>query len=59
VLDWADKVLVMYVKRITQHTGERFLEKIENLHIDDIYQYMQAEILEKLRSSNQLKFINQ
>ena len=49
----------MHVERITQHTGECYLVKIEILNIDDIYQYMQAEFIEKLTSSTQLQFIKE
>jgi predicted protein tyrosine phosphatase len=60
LLDWADKVFVMesmHLERITQNTGEHFLGKIEILDIDDVYQYMQVELLEKLKSNKRLNFI--
>jgi predicted protein tyrosine phosphatase len=61
LLDWAEKVFVMepqHIERITEHVGERYLAKIEILHIDDIYQYMQVELLEELSSSPHLQFIS-
>jgi len=61
LLDWAEKIYVMeplHVERITEHVGERFLAKIEILHIDDIYQYMQPELLARLTSHSQLQFIS-
>jgi predicted protein tyrosine phosphatase len=60
LLDWADKIFVMepmHVERITQHTGERYLTKIEVLNIDDIYQYMQPTLVDELVSSEHLSFI--
>jgi predicted protein tyrosine phosphatase len=60
LLDWAEKIYVMeppHVERIIEHVGERYLAKIEVLHIDDIYQYMQPELLTKLASSPHLQFI--
>jgi predicted protein tyrosine phosphatase len=62
LLEWADKIYAMepmHVERISQHTEERYLAKIEVLDIDDIYQYMQTELLEKLKSSTQLQFISE
>jgi predicted protein tyrosine phosphatase len=53
LLEWADKIFVMqqmHVQRIREHTKEIYLSKIEVLNIDDIYQYMQLELLEKLKS---------
>lgn len=53
LLKWADKVFVMeqmHVQRIRDHTEERYVSKIEVLNIDDIYQYMELDLLEKLKS---------
>jgi len=61
LLDWAEKIYVMepqHVERITDHVGERYLAKIEILHIDDIYQYMQPELLNKLKTNVYLQSIN-
>ncbi len=60
LLNWAEKIYVMepqHIKRITEHVGERYLAKIEILHIDDIYQYMQPELLAELRSHVHLQFL--
>tara|TARA_R110002033_G_scaffold77671_2_gene129185 strand:- start:2648 stop:2989 length:342 start_codon:yes stop_codon:yes gene_type:complete len=60
LLDWAEKIFVMepqHLERIIEHVGERYLAKIEVLHIDDIYQYMQLELLTELASSPSLQFI--
>jgi len=46
-----------HIERITEHVGERYLAKIEILHIDDIYQYMQPELLAELRSHVHLQFL--
>lgn len=51
MLQWADHVYVfeqMHIDRIEQHTGQRYIHKIECLEIEDIYQYMQAELVENL-----------
>lgn len=51
MLRWADVVYVfeeMHKDRIKEHTAHKYLHKIENLEIDDIYLYMQAELVEKL-----------
>ncbi len=55
LLEWADGIFVfeqMQINRIKLHTGDRFLHKINNLEIEDCYQYMQTDlidiILEKL-----------
>ena len=60
MLSWADIVFVMqefHKKRIAEHGGESYLKKIEVLHIQDIYSYMQLELLEKLRSHEKLQFL--
>ena len=57
LLKWADKVFVMekiHLQRIRDNTDENYVSKIEVLNIDDIYQYMQLELLEKLKSKVQL-----
>tara|TARA_R110001583_G_scaffold182901_1_gene341038 strand:- start:3425 stop:3766 length:342 start_codon:yes stop_codon:yes gene_type:complete len=60
LLEWAEKIFVMepqHVERIIEHVGERYLAKIDVLHIDDIYTYMQPELLTKLASKPNLQFI--
>ena len=61
LLNWAEKIYVMepqHIERITEHVGESYLAKIEILHIEDIYQYMQPELVDKLTSSPQLQFLS-
>ncbi|MGI2227227.1 hypothetical protein [Shewanella frigidimarina] len=58
LLEWADKVFVMepqHKKRILDYAGERYLQKVEVLDIDDIYQYMQPELLELFQLDTKLK----
>lgn len=60
ILSWADAVFVMqdiHRKRIAEYAGESYLKKIEVLHIEDIYSYMQSELLEKLQSHEKLQFL--
>lgn len=52
LLDWAEKIYVMetfHAERIAEYADKHYLAKVEILHIDDIYQYMQPELLEKLK----------
>ncbi|MEZ9140518.1 MULTISPECIES: hypothetical protein [unclassified Shewanella] len=52
LLDWADKVFVMegmHAERIITYAGQSYLEKLEILNIEDIYKYMQKELIEKLK----------
>ena len=51
LLAWADRVFVMeqkHVDRIVLHTGDKFTSKIINLQIDDVYTYMDKELIEVL-----------
>ena len=60
LLEWADKIFVMetmHVGRITKHAGVRYLAKIEMLNIDDFYRYIQTELIDQLKLSNPLQFI--
>jgi predicted protein tyrosine phosphatase len=60
LLVWADKVFVMeamHQQRIAEHAGESYLNKLEVLNIEDIYQYMQPALLEKLQSNEKLQFL--
>ncbi len=53
LLDWASNIFVfeqMHIDRIVEHTGKKFTHKIYNLEIDDCYQYMQQELIEKLQA---------
>ena len=38
----------MHVERIVIYAGENYLGKLEILKIEDIYKYMQKELIEKL-----------
>ena len=52
MLKWAECIYVFetkHVERIRLHTGERFMPKIKCLHIDDIFKYMQSELIQVLK----------
>jgi predicted protein tyrosine phosphatase len=42
-------------KSIVDYAGERYLQKVEVLDIEDIYQYMQPELLELFQLDTKLK----
>ncbi|MCO7250094.1 hypothetical protein [Pseudoalteromonas sp. Ps84H-4] len=51
LLEWSDVVFVMedeHVRRIEQYTGQRFLDKVINLNIPDVYQYGEPALIEQL-----------
>lgn len=51
MLQWANKVFIfedMHLERIVENTGDTFTHKIHNLNIDDIYKYMQDELITEL-----------
>ncbi|MFB2650583.1 hypothetical protein [Shewanella mangrovisoli] len=51
MLETADVILVMedeHVKRIQQHTGERFLDKVINLNIPDVYKFGDDALIARL-----------
>ena len=53
MLEWADTVYVMehtHIVRIEQYTGQRFLNKIINLNIPDIYRFGEGALIEKLEA---------
>lgn len=61
LLNWAHKIFVMedmHVQRIAEHAGESYLNKLEVLNIDDVYQYMQPELIEKLVANDKLRFLS-
>jgi predicted protein tyrosine phosphatase len=61
LLAWAEQIFVMeerHKERIAEHTGDIYLNKITVLHIEDIYHYMQIELLDELQSHEQLRFLN-
>ncbi len=48
MLIWADKIYVfeeMHIDRIKAYTGDVYLGKISNLHIEDKYRYFQRELV--------------
>lgn len=48
LLEWAEQIFVFetaHIIRIQEHTGDNFLSKITNLHIEDKYQYFQRELV--------------
>ena len=58
MLEWADVVFVMedaHVRRIEQYTAQRFLNKIINLDIPDIYSFGDAALIEQLELSYNAK----
>ncbi len=61
LLEWADKVFAMeemHVQRLAEHGGLSYLSKLEVLNIEDVYQYMQPELVEKLVANDKLSFLN-
>lgn len=51
LLEWSDVVFVMedeHVRRIEQYTGQRFLDKVINLNIPDVYQYGEPALIDQL-----------
>ncbi|QYJ86908.1 hypothetical protein K0I73_03985 [Shewanella mesophila] len=51
LLTWADVVFVMekeHVRRIENYTGQRFLDKVINLDIPDVYQHGEPALIEQL-----------
>lgn len=56
LLAWADVVYVMeaeHLRRIEQHTGQRFLNKIISLEIPDVYSFGDNSLIEQLELSYQ------
>jgi predicted protein tyrosine phosphatase len=52
LLEWADQVFVfeqMHTDRIVEHTGQKFVDKIYNLDIEDRYQYMDEGLVIELQ----------
>ncbi|MFC6441549.1 hypothetical protein [Bowmanella sp. JS7-9] len=60
MLEDADIIFVMedeHVKRIQQHTGERFLDKVFILNIPDVYKCGEDALIERLDASwNEMQF---
>jgi predicted protein tyrosine phosphatase len=60
LLDWADKVFVMetmHTQRISDYAGKHFLNKVEILDINDVYQYMRPELIEILDLHERLQLL--
>lgn len=54
MLLWADLIFVMeesHIRRIEKYTEQRFLKKIINLEIQDIYKFMEPKLIEQLEAS--------
>lgn len=48
MLNWSDKVYVFeqgHINRLRQHTGNKYIDIVTNLNIDDNYQYFQKELV--------------
>jgi len=60
ILDWADKIYVMepmHLQRIEDYAGKHYLDKVESLAIEDIYQYMQPVLVGILDTHEKLQFL--
>ncbi|NQZ27818.1 MAG: phosphotyrosine protein phosphatase [Colwellia sp.] len=60
LLDWADRVFVMepmHIERIEDNAGKHYLDEVEHLEIEDIYQYMQSDLVERLDTHKRLQFL--
>lgn len=58
MLQWADVVFVMqysHIRRIEQYTGQRFLKKVINLDILDVYKFGETALIEQLEASRSAK----
>ena len=52
-VEWADKIYVMeqlHIDRIKRYAGEKYLKKVINIEIEDIYTYMDEELIEILKA---------
>lgn len=61
LLNWADRVFVMeaaHVEVISEYAGKSFLDKVEVLNIEDVYQYMQPELVKILSTNHRLAGFN-
>lgn len=53
MLIWADIIFVMeteHIRRIEEHTGTQYLDKILNLDIPDVYKFYAQELIEQLEA---------
>ena len=61
MLEWADTIYVMehtHIVRIEQYTGQRFLNKIINLDIPDVYSFGESTLIEQLETSYKTKHLD-
>lgn len=61
LLEWADVVFVMenaHVNRIEQYSGQRFLRKIINLNIPDVFSFGDAVLIKKLEESYNSNYLD-
>ena len=47
----------MHLQRIEEYAGKHYLDKVENLKIEDVYQYMQADLVKILDTHEKLQFL--
>lgn len=60
LLNWSDMIFVMedvHKLRIAKYAGEHYLKKVEVLYIEDVYRYMDSELICKLTNQNKLRFL--
>lgn len=58
MLAWAEVIFVMedsHARRIEEYTGQRFLKKVVNLDIPDVYKFGETALIEKLEASRNVK----
>ena len=54
LLQWADSVFVMeemHIERISEHTGDKYLEKLASFDIEDKFKLNHPVLLERLEQS--------
>ena len=47
----------MHLQRIEEYAGKYYLDKVENLTIEDVYQYMQPDLVKTLDTHEKLQFL--
>lgn len=58
MMKWADVIFVMensHIHRIEQYTDQRFLKKIINLDIPDVFKFGEAALIEQLEATYSAK----
>lgn len=61
LLQWADRIYVfeqIHIDRIIEHTGTRYLSRITNLDIEDVYAYMEDRLCVHLKSKLESRLIS-